>query len=159
MKIDLNRCRESFFREAGESVAQMKAELVAIAEGNSDPELPCSVCRAARSLEGMAGTFGLLETAEFAHAIGRCLVAVDRNRISLLLEAVDVLAALLATAASGVLPPRNCGAVRAGLNAVRTPTAAGAASPSELRRLDAAVFMQGVDPALVVQALNQLATH
>jgi len=159
MKIDLRHCRESFFREAADSVSQIEAGLAAIAEGDSSPQVLNAVWRASQSLEGMAGTFGLIETAEFAHAMSRCLVEADRNRVSLLLEAVAVLAALLDSARLGTASPGNCRAVRVGLNAARRPAPPDPASPTELRRHDAEVFLQGVQPAMVVEALNQLAMH
>jgi chemotaxis protein histidine kinase CheA len=159
MKIDFKSFRDRFFREAAGHVRQMQADLLALAEGEADPELLRAVWLAAQSIQATARTFGLMETAEFAQAMGRCVAEADQIRVDLLLEAVDALAALLDAARRGTAAPGNCGALRSRLNAARKCAPRDPASPMELRRIDAEVFLQGVNPEFVVRTLNQLAAN
>jgi two-component system chemotaxis sensor kinase CheA len=157
MKIDINQFRETFFEEAAGRVRQMEAGLLALAEGDADPDLPNFIRRAAHTIEGTAGAFGLMETVELAHAVNRCLADAVEIRIDLLLDAVDVLEAMLDAARRGAAPLAHYDAMRRRLNAVPQPVPHNPPSPLELRRDDAEVFLQGVNPAMVLQALDLLA--
>jgi chemotaxis protein histidine kinase CheA len=160
MKIDLKPLRKTFFQEAGEQVAQMAAGLLTLAAGDVNPELVNALVRRAHFLRGAAGTFGLAETAEFTHAMEGLLdrmrsgrVEPDRTSIDLLLEAMDVLAALLDSARRDTAAPANVAAVRGRLTSARWRTPPDPASARELRRLDAEVFLQGMNPARVRREL------
>ncbi len=157
MKIDINQFRETFFEEAAGHVRQMEAGLLALAEGDADPELLNFIRRAAHTIAGTAGAFGLMETVELAQAINRCLVDAVEIRIDLLLDAVDVLEAMLQAAQRGVAPLPHSGAMHRRLNALPQPGPHNPPSPLELRRDDAEMFLQGVNPAMILQALDLVA--
>jgi two-component system chemotaxis sensor kinase CheA len=126
MEIDLERFRETFFQEASEHVAQMEAGLLAMAAGDVNLELLNAVFRGAHSIKGAAGTFGLAEITDFTHAMESLLdgmrsgqLQAEKGRIDLLLEAVDVLAAMLESARQNGPFPANAGAIRERLTAAR----------------------------------------
>ncbi|MGD0616789.1 MAG: Hpt domain-containing protein [Bryobacteraceae bacterium] len=126
MKIDLERFRETFFQEAVDHVAKMEAGLLAMAAGDINLELLNAVFRRANCIKGAAGTFGLVGIAEFTHAMDILLdgmrsgrVHVENSRIDLLLDAVNVLAAMLDAAREGGAFPVNSGAVRERLTAAQ----------------------------------------
>ena len=182
MGIDLERFRETFFQEAGEHVAEMEAALLALGEGDVNLELLNAVFRGAHSIKGAAGTFGLIEMAEFTHVMESLLdgmrsaeVEADKPRIDLLLEAVDMLAALLEAARRGTPVPANLAAMRDRLTAARqrenldktapsktpgaaTEPAAMAGTPVWRIRFEPSpdLFRQGMDPVLVLRELSRL---
>lgn len=176
MEIDLERFRETFFQESGEHVATMEGGLLALAAGEVNLKLLNSVFRGAHSIKGAAGTFGLTETTEFTHAMESLLdgmrtgtLEADKARIDLLLEAVDVLAALLEAARRGMAGPANLSAMRERLTAARGagPMSPGAAPESSATRPigpvwrirfqpSPEVFLQGMDPVLVLRELGRL---
>jgi two-component system chemotaxis sensor kinase CheA len=183
MEIDLERFRETFFQEAAEHVAQMEAGLLALAAGEVNLELLNAVFRGAHSIKGAAGTFGLAETTEFTHAMESLLdrmrsgdVDADGTRIDLLLKAVDVLAALLDAARRGGAAPADLVAVRNRLTVAQRAGPFDPAAPVKLRsRSDPQtkpagpvwrirfqpspeVFLQGMDPVLVLRELSRLGT-
>jgi two-component system chemotaxis sensor kinase CheA len=181
VEIDLERFRETFFQEAGEHVARMEAGLLALAEGEVSRELLNSVFRGAHSIKGAAGTFGLIETAEFTHALESLLdemrsgeVDADRTRIDLLLEGVDVLSVLLDSARRGASGPANMAAMKVRLTLAQRRGAGDPQAPAKLRKADAEaeakpvwrirfqpspeVFRQGMDPVLVLRELSRLGT-
>ena len=108
MEIDLDHFRETFLQEAGEHVAQMVAGLHELAIGDFNMRLLHAVLWKAHSIKGVAATFGLVRITEFTHAMRILLdsmrggqVQVEKSLIDLLVEAADVLAAMLETARHG----------------------------------------------------------
>ncbi len=104
-KIDLNRCRETFLREADGHVTEMRSGVTALAEGQERREILNGILHAAQSVKGGAGTFGYREVASFAWTLESLVrfirtsrVALTAPRICLLVRAVNVLEALLANA-------------------------------------------------------------
>ncbi len=104
-KIDLNRCRQSFLREADEYISEMESALAAQAEDHDRGRMLNTIFRAAQWIKGGAGTFGYREVASFAWTVESLIgfiragqVALTRPLIYLLLLAVDMLGALLANA-------------------------------------------------------------
>lgn len=65
MKIDLARFRETFFEEAAEHVATLEQGLLGLERPDADPDLLNSIFRAAHSIKGGSGTFGLEQVASF----------------------------------------------------------------------------------------------
>ncbi|MGA2182911.1 MAG: Hpt domain-containing protein [Bryobacteraceae bacterium] len=165
MEIDLERFRETFFRDAVEHAAQMETGLLALAAGDVNLELLNAVFHGAHSIKGAAGTFGLVETVEFTYAMEGLLdgmrcgrVDAGKTRIDLLLEAVDVLAALLDSARRGTAGPANLVAVRDRLTVAQrcgpfhtaAPMAEKPAGPVWRIRFQPSpeIFLQGMDPVL-----------
>jgi two-component system chemotaxis sensor kinase CheA len=175
MQIDLEHFRETFFQQAGEQVGRMEAGLLALAAGDVNRGLLNAVFRGAQCIKGAAGTFGLVDIAEFTHAMESLLdgmrsgeVEPEKNRINLLLEGVDVLEALLASARHGSPAPSSSIGLRQRLTAAQGMDAFGASAavpgkptgPVWRIRFQPSpkVFLQGMDPLLVLRELGRLGT-
>jgi two-component system chemotaxis sensor kinase CheA len=102
MKIDLSQFRQTFLQESADHIVSMEADLLALRSAPSDVELLNSIFRAAHSIKGGAGSFGLTNLVRFTHSLENLL---DRLRsleiqatpeiIDILLRSVDVLRGLL----------------------------------------------------------------
>jgi two-component system chemotaxis sensor kinase CheA len=102
MKIDLSQFRQTFLLESAEHIASMEAALLELRDAPADTELLNSIFRAAHSIKGGAGSFGMTSLVRFTHSLENLL---DRLRslqiqatdevIDLLLRSVDVLRGLL----------------------------------------------------------------
>lgn len=101
---------KDFLAEADEILDQLSLDLVALSDcadgGECNPDLVNSVFRAAHSLKGLAGMFGLSEIAELGHhqenlldalRLGR--VELDQAVVSALFESTELLGLLVRDAA------------------------------------------------------------
>jgi two-component system, chemotaxis family, sensor kinase CheA len=101
---------KDFLAEADEILDQLSLDLVALSDcadgGECNPDLVNSVFRAAHSLKGLAGMFGLSEIAELGHhqenlldalRLGR--VELDQAVVSALFESTELLGMLVRNAA------------------------------------------------------------
>jgi two-component system chemotaxis sensor kinase CheA len=99
----------TFFEEASEALGQFESGLLALESGAGEPsEIVNDVFRAAHSIKGGAGTFGLKDVAEIAHVAETVLDRIRSGQrsptpeaISILLEGVDVLRSLISSAREG----------------------------------------------------------
>lgn len=99
----------TFFEEASEALAQLESGLLALESGSGDPEeIVNDVFRAAHSIKGGAGTFGLKDVAEIAHVAETVLDRIRSGQrtptpeaIAMLLDGVDVLRSLLNASRDG----------------------------------------------------------
>jgi len=103
----------TFFEEASEGLQQLEAGLLALEQAKTaDPDTINDVFRAAHSIKGGAGSFGLAEVCALGHAMESMLedfrsqrVAPNRESLAALLEGVDWLRnALDARLAGSSLP-------------------------------------------------------
>jgi two-component system, chemotaxis family, sensor kinase CheA len=111
MKIDLSQFRQTFLQESAEHVESMEAGLLALRSAPDDVEILNAIFRSAHSIKGGAGSFGLTHLVRFTHGLESLL---DRLRslempataevISLLLQSVDVLRAMLAGGEEAGIP-------------------------------------------------------
>jgi two-component system chemotaxis sensor kinase CheA len=111
MKIDLSQFRQTFLQESAEHVESMEAGLLALRSAPDDVEILNAIFRSAHSIKGGAGSFGLTHLVRFTHGLESLL---DRLRslempatsevISLLLQSVDVLRAMLDGGAEAGMP-------------------------------------------------------
>ena len=118
MQVDLNRFRETFFQESAEHLAEMEAGLLRLDQGTFDPELLNAVFRAAHSIKGASGMFGLEDVSRFTHALENLLdrlrsggISVTAKLTDLLLRSNDLLRELLAAASSSAPAPARMQAV------------------------------------------------
>ena len=81
MQVDLNRFRETFFQESAKHLAEMEAGLLRLDQGCFDPELLNSIFRAAHSIKGSSGMFGLDDIARFTHALESLLDRLQRHHL------------------------------------------------------------------------------
>ncbi len=114
--MDMNEIKDIFFQECEEGLAELETGLLAMNDGDHDPETVNAVFRAVHSIKGGAGAFALDELVSFAHVFETTLDCVRSNQleptkdvIKVLLKSSDVLADLTAAArdgGSGVDPAR-----------------------------------------------------
>lgn len=127
MKIDLSRFRDTFFEEAYEHVARIEQELLALEGADDARDRLDAIFRAAHSIKGASGAFGLTGVTQFTHALESVLdrlrdgtMNCDRGIIDLLLAADDVLKDLLDAARHGSDEPPAMPHVLGRLNALLT---------------------------------------
>jgi two-component system, chemotaxis family, sensor kinase CheA len=176
VKIDPSQFKALFFEEAAEHLETMETGLVRLEESGGDPELLNGIFRAAHSIKGASGSFGLLEIAGFTHALESVLdrmrdgtMAGSRALTDLLLRAADVLRGLVASAQHGAPAPATAGAVQAELMAMlgaksvadaRAAAAAQSAGPSREVRIrfspNPELFLSGGDPLLLLRDLAEV---
>jgi two-component system chemotaxis sensor kinase CheA len=111
MKIDLSQFRQIYLQESAEHVESMEARLLALRSAPDDVETLNAIFRSAHSIKGGAGSFGLTNLVHFTHALESLLdrlrsleMAATAEVISLLLQSVDVLRALLIAGEGGNMP-------------------------------------------------------
>jgi len=183
MQVDINNFRETFFQESAEHLAEMEAGLLCLDQGSFDPELLNGIFRAAHSIKGASGMFGLDDVSRFTHALESLLdrvrsgdIPVTAKLTDLLLRANDLLRELLASAAAGAPAPERieevigelllaqrsepspAGEIRQADRELATMAAA-AAAPSAYRvyfRPGAEIFSLGMDPLLILRDLASL---
>jgi len=104
MNVGLSQFRKVFFEERFEGLEIMEEGLLGLDE-TADPELINAIFRAAHSIKGGSGTFGLSEIAAFTHVMETVLDEVRDGRrpvcradANALLRGVDCLRVMLAAA-------------------------------------------------------------
>jgi len=108
MTVDVSQFHGVFFDESFEHLANMEMALLQLDGAAADPELINVIFRGAHSIKGGSATFGFTAVADFTHLAetlleriraGSC--AVSAASIAALLEAVDVLRALITALKDG----------------------------------------------------------
>lgn len=102
MSIDLSQFLQTFFEESFEGLDTMEAGLLDLDPGAPDGDTLDTVFRAAHSIKGGAGTFGLSAVSDFTHGMETLLDRLrsgeqqpDEESVNALLSAVDCLRAML----------------------------------------------------------------
>ncbi|MCK5387196.1 MAG: Hpt domain-containing protein, partial [Gammaproteobacteria bacterium] len=102
MSIDMSQFLETFYEESFEGLEIMETELLALDVGEADNETINTIFRAAHSIKGGSGTFGLTAVADFTHVMETLLDEmrdgkrqVTEEAVNLLLTTVDVLREML----------------------------------------------------------------
>jgi len=102
----IGRGAKDFLAEAEEIIDQLSLDMVNLSDcaesGECSPDLINSIFRGAHSLKGLAGMFGFTDIAELAHNMENLLdslrlgrVTLDQNMVSVLFDAMDILATLI----------------------------------------------------------------
>ncbi|MBW3097394.1 chemotaxis protein CheA [Pseudohoeflea coraliihabitans] len=106
--MDMNEIKEIFFQECEEQLAELESGLLALNDGETDPETVNAVFRAVHSIKGGAGAFGLDDLVSFAHVFETTLDGVRSSQLEatpevlkVMLRSADVLADLTAAAREG----------------------------------------------------------
>ena len=101
--------KQTFFQECEEQLGELETGLIAIQDGDSDPETVNAVFRAVHSIKGGAGAFNLDELVHFAHAFESVLDHLRAGRLTpsgdilkTMLRAADMLADLVRAARDGL---------------------------------------------------------
>jgi two-component system, chemotaxis family, sensor kinase CheA len=119
--------KQTFFQECEEQLGELENGLLAIQDGDADPETVNAVFRAVHSIKGGAGAFHLDELVHFAHAFESVL---DHLRAGRLTAAGDLVKTMLRAA------DMLADLVRAARDDTGTDAPRRAALASELRALD-----------------------
>jgi len=100
--MNLDGALQTFFAEAEELLTSMEAALLRVDEGAHDAETLNEIFRAAHTIKGSAGLFGLHSIVGFTHIVENLLdqvrsgtMAIDRDLLSLLLNCRDHMAGLV----------------------------------------------------------------
>jgi len=100
--------KQTFFQECEEQLGELEVGLLAIENGDHDPEVVNAVFRAVHSVKGGAGAFSLDDLVHFAHIFENTLdqmrsgkLAPSPEVIKTMLRAADVLADLVHAARDG----------------------------------------------------------
>lgn len=128
MTDPMEEIRQTFFVECGELLEAMEAGLLAMQDGDDDPETVNAVFRAAHSIKGGAGAFAYTDLVRFAHKFESILDEIRSNRleasrpvVDVMLRASDVLGDLVRVAQSGApFDQRNCDALIAEFETLST---------------------------------------
>jgi two-component system chemotaxis sensor kinase CheA len=104
----LAEIRTGFFQECEELLRDLEAGLLALKQGERDPEIINTVFRAAHSIKGGGASFGLDSLVDFAHVMESVLAAIRSQQLSLtpdivtlLLKAADALTDRMRVARDG----------------------------------------------------------
>ncbi len=137
MGIDLSAFRETFFVEAAEHLDAMEAALLQLNGAHDDRELLNTIFRAAHTIKGGSGTFGMQTVSGFTHVVENLLdqlragsLAVTDHLVELLFSSLDIMQALIAAERDGSALPENLDAVLADLQKIHTPDKLRSDSPS-----------------------------
>lgn len=108
MSIDMSQFLETFYEESFEGLEIMETELLTLDAGSADSETINTIFRAAHSIKGGSGTFGLNAVADFTHVMETLLDEmrdgkreVTQEAVNLLLATVDVLREMLTALREG----------------------------------------------------------
>jgi two-component system chemotaxis sensor kinase CheA len=106
--IDLQRFKQTFLDESREGLDAMEQGLLRVEQGHGDAETINTIFRAAHSIKGGAGTFGLAQVTQVTHLLETLLDqmrsgerAGGAEETALLLQSVDVLRKMLDAAQAG----------------------------------------------------------
>ena len=182
MKIDLSQFRNTFMQESAEHVASMETGLLDLRSKPGDLETLNAIFRSAHSIKGGAGSFGLNNLVRFTHALENLLdrlrsmeMAASPEIISLLLQSVDVVHALLAAEDESAIPPAmpdlaaklhaSTSGIEAGPESKPQPAEqAQSLLPAELKlfkvefKPDPEMFSSGTNPLVLLRNLAALGT-
>jgi len=102
MSIDISQFLDTFYEESFEGLDTMETELLGLNVGEADAESINTIFRAAHSIKGGSGTFGLMNVADFTHVLETLLDEMRDGRrdvtqpaVDLMLASVDVLREML----------------------------------------------------------------
>jgi two-component system, chemotaxis family, sensor kinase CheA len=122
----MGRAAKDFLAEAEEIVDQLTRDMVDLSDcaedGDCNPDIINSIFRGAHSLKGLAGMFGFREIGDLAHNLENLLdslrlgkVSLSHDVVTVLFEALELLAALVRSCGSETAPPDISPAI-AGIN-------------------------------------------
>ena len=102
MSVDISQFLDTFYEESFEGLDTMETELLGLNSGEADPESINTIFRAAHSIKGGSGTFGLMAVADFTHVLETLLDEMRDGRrdvtqpaVDLMLASVDILRDML----------------------------------------------------------------
>ncbi|HNG59433.1 MAG TPA: Hpt domain-containing protein, partial [Cellvibrionaceae bacterium] len=113
--MDTDRFLQTFFSEAEELLISMEAALLRMDEGDQDLETINEIFRAAHTIKGSAGMFGLVDIVGFTHVVENVLdlardgkIVIADDLLSILLSCRDHIARLVENAKHNTRPDHEC---------------------------------------------------
>jgi len=139
MAIDLEQFKGIFFEESFEGLDAMESGLLEMNEGGTDLETVNTIFRAAHSIKGGSGTFGLGPITSFTHIMEGLLDEMREGKreatpeiINVLLESVDVLRELMTAFQNNEAPDvSHMEDLQKQLAAIRDSAAVSSAEPAQ----------------------------
>jgi len=184
VSINLDQAQQTFIVEARELLQAMEQSLLQLENEPGDQDAIGAIFRAAHTIKGSAGLFGLAPIVSFTHIVEDVLdrirddsVAVDAALIAVLLKCGDHMLELIEVVANRgeVLQPpalEREAALRASLSVYQTPTEPGESAPVAVAgagpdtsgevlwhislRFGVDVFRNGMDPLSFLRYLDTL---
>jgi len=111
MSTDLSQFQDAFFEESTDHLATMEEGLLSLEQHPDDLDLLNRIFRAAHSIKGNSGMFGLIAVGQFTHKMETLLDRLRNGQLSVtpaiadvLLRSTDCLSLLLAAARGGTAP-------------------------------------------------------
>lgn len=108
MEIDLEKILRTYIAESDEHLVRMEEALVALESNPTDERLLEAIFRGAHTIKGNSASLGFSQVTAFAHAFEELLqrfrnraIPVTRDRVTLLLSAVDAVRQLIPAAIKG----------------------------------------------------------
>lgn len=187
MGIDISQFLDTFYEESFEGLDIMESGLLDLTPGAADPESINTIFRAAHSIKGGSGTFGLNAVADFTHVLETLLDEmregkrdVTQDAVDLMLSSVDVLREMLSALRDDAeLDSERISTVHGQLEQMLTGGASEAVVPGEEAAVEANVeapvstgsdkwvinfapfeslFRTGNDPVRIIRELDDLGT-
>jgi len=119
IQIDMDGLLDTFFEEAEEHLAAFENGLLELEDNPGNRDVVARIFRAAHSIKGASGTFGLTDVTRFTHALETVLdrvrsgdLAYSRELAQVFLPSVDVLRALMRAAREGSAAPAEAASIR-----------------------------------------------
>lgn len=113
--MNLDGALQTFFAEADDLLNSMEAALLRLDEGDKDPETINEIFRAAHTIKGSAGLFGLNDIVSFTHIVENVLdrardgkVSISSDLLSIFLPCRDHIAVLVENARSESANDAEC---------------------------------------------------
>jgi len=176
--MDLKRFHAIFVEEASEHLEIIENGLMQLEKNPDDAELLNSIFRSAHTIKGSSGTVGLPDISRFTHVMEEILESMragelraDKSKISLLLEALDIIKEMIsAVAAEEQFPFERCHDLMERMNAIRASQETGlheSAAPlaEEQARANSFLirftppgnlFQRGIDPVKLLDELREV---
>lgn len=89
--MNLDAALQTFFAEAEDLLNSMEAALLRLDEGDQDPETINEIFRAAHTIKGSAGLFGLNDIVSFTHRVENLLDRARDGKISISSDLLSIL--------------------------------------------------------------------
>jgi two-component system chemotaxis sensor kinase CheA len=171
MTTDFESLKTAFFSEAAELLTALEAGLLAARAGPLDAEAVNALFRAAHTLKGSAGLFGLNPVVAFAHVVEGLLeklraapATMTEAHRKLLLQGHDELARLVEACGVGQTPEPDAALMAAFGGGEQTHTPRPSTPSGELTRwklyvkLVSSALRDGMDPLSFLRYLQKLGT-